>query len=75
MTEELSVEEVVESFDSIDGINAQKSTFNEYDVFVGVTDESQIGWFYQTARELGVERSGTTRTSPLRYELDSWIEL
>jgi hypothetical protein len=75
MTEELSVAEVVEAFNSIDGIDAYTSDLPQHDVLVGVTDESQIGQFYKTVRELGVERTSTTRTSPLRYELDSWVEL
>jgi hypothetical protein len=76
MTEELSVEDVLESFNSIDGIEAKEmGPVTSHDIMVGVNDESQIGQFYKTVRELGVERSATTRNGTYQYEFDSWIDL
>ena len=76
MTGELSVTEVVEAFESIESATAcEPLTENSGRILVGLEDESDIGQFYQTVRELGVERSETTRNGTAAYEFDSWIDL
>ena len=74
MGEPHNVEEAIEAFKAVDGIDAHMA-LHDTTLLVKVTDESAIGQFYGLCRRMGGERSHTTRNSPLDTVLDSWYTL
>ena len=84
----LTVSEVVEQINETDGLVARQTSSDSvnHDIIAGVTEESAIGQFFATVRELGVSRYDTRRDGmdeikegdTLNYHdvvMDSWINL
>ena len=74
MGEPHNVEEAIEAFKAVDGIDAHLA-HDDNTLLVKVTDESAIGQFYGLCRRMGGERSYTTRNSLQHTVLDSWYTL
>jgi len=75
--EDMTVDEAVDLFKSVDGIDAHQANKlpNNRRLLVKVVDESAMGTFFGLVRRNGFDRSYTTRDCLEDCELDSWVDV
>lgn len=71
MAQSQTLSDAREKLNEIDGIEANPPDSGR--VLVKVMEESSIGKFFKACRELGLERSSTTRGDLGYTEMDSWV--